>query len=106
MAPSEERESTAVRREHLLLFLQTCPNRLNRPWFLRKLARLELRVNQVAVNAQLEPPASGRYKLQLTNLLLVRGQELARQTDGLRLVISHRTVLEFYVHIFSLIHCL
>jgi hypothetical protein len=33
--------------------------------------------------------------------LLVRGQELARQTDGLRLVISHRTVLQLYVHIFS-----
>jgi hypothetical protein len=34
--------------------------------------------------------------------LLIRGQELARQTDGLRLVISHRTVFEFYFHTFSL----
>jgi hypothetical protein len=34
--------------------------------------------------------------------LLMRGQELARQTDGLRLVISHGTVLEFDLHFLSL----
>src|SRR5207249_972436 len=34
-----------------------------------------------------------------TNLLLVGAQELARQTDGLRLVISHRAVFQFDIHL-------
>jgi hypothetical protein len=35
-------------------------------------------------------------------LLLVGGQKLARQTDGLGLVVSHRAVLELNVHESSL----
>jgi hypothetical protein len=30
--------------------------------------------------------------------LLVSAQQLARQTDGLRLVISHRAIFQFHVH--------
>ena len=85
-------------RRALLLF-QTRPDSLHGPLFIREFARLELGVDQVAVDTQFESPATRRNQLQLANLLLVRRQQLARQTDGLRLIISHRAVLEFYLHI-------
>ena len=66
--------------------------------FIGKLAGLELRVNQFLVGAQLKTPAAGRDQLQVLNLLFVRAQQLARQTDGLRLVVSHRAVLKLQVH--------
>src|SRR5690242_8409284 len=93
MASGEE-GNRAGRQGSLLLFFQTCPNRLHRPWLLRELACLELGVDQVAVDTQFETPTAGRNQLQLADLLLVGGQELARQTDGLRLIVSHRTVFE------------
>jgi hypothetical protein len=88
--------------EDLLFLLQAFANGFDGPLLFRKLARLELGVNQLAVDTQLEAAAAQRNQLQLANLLLIRGQELARQTDGLRLIISHRTVLELYIHVLSL----
>jgi hypothetical protein len=69
--------------------------------FIRKLASFELGIDQVAVHREFEATASGGDQLEVLNLLLVRREKLARQTDGLRLIISHRTILEFQVHIFS-----
>ena len=68
------------------------------PLFLGELPGLELGIDQVAVDAQLEAAALGRDELERLDLLFVRGQQLARQTDGLRLVVSHRTVHEFNIH--------
>jgi hypothetical protein len=65
------------------------------------LSGLELGIDQVAVDAQLEATALGRDERERLNLLFVRGQQLARQTDGLRLVVSHRTVHEFNIHPYS-----
>jgi hypothetical protein len=64
----------------------------------RELASLQLRIDEVAIDGELEAAAGGGDQLQRLDLLLVRGQELGRQTDGLRLVVSHRAVLEFHVH--------
>jgi hypothetical protein len=69
--------------------------------FIGKLPCFELGIKQVAVQRKLEATASAGDQLEVLNLLLVRREKLARQTDGLRLVISHRTILEFQVHIFS-----
>lgn len=63
-----------------------------------KLAGLELRVHEIAVERQLEAAAAAGDQLQLVDLLLVRGQQFGRQTDGLRLVISHRAVFELHFH--------
>ena len=59
---------------------------------------LQLGVDQLSVERQFEAAAARGDQLQLADLLLVRREELARQTDGLRLVVSHRTVDEFHVH--------
>ena len=71
---------------------------LNGPLFVWKLAGFQLGIDQVAVDAQLEASAARGDELELFDLLLVGGQQLARQTDGLRLVVSHRAVFQFHVH--------
>src|SRR5262249_26092205 len=107
-SPAKNPDSTS-RREKLtlpcrtpgrggLFLLEASANGFDGPWLLGELARLELGIDQVAVDAQLETATARRNELQLTDLLFVGGQELARQTDGLGLVISHRTVFEFYLH--------
>jgi hypothetical protein len=89
-------------QEEALLLFQPGPNRFHGPLFVRKLTGLELGIDQVAVDTQLKGTTARRNELQIANLLLVGTQELARQTDGLRLIISHRTVFEFYFHMLSL----
>ena len=61
-------------------------------------AGLQFRVDQVAVGAQLETAAAGRRQFEVAYLLFESAEQLARQTDGLRLIVSHRAVLEFQVH--------
>ena len=70
---------TADRLVHLLL--------------IGEFARLELGVNQFAVQRQLETAAARGNQFEILDLLLVGAQQLGRQTDGLRLVVSHRAVL-------------
>jgi hypothetical protein len=66
--------------------------------FVGELAGLELGVEELTVDGQLEAPAARGDQLQLADLLLETVEQLARQTDGLRLVVSHRTVTQFDVH--------
>ncbi len=75
---------TADRLDHLLL--------------IGEFARLELGVDEFATHGQLETAAAGGNQLQVLDLLLVRAQQLGRQTDGLRLVVSHRAVFQFHMH--------
>jgi hypothetical protein len=77
---------------------QSFPQGVDDPLFIRKLARLELGVDQLSVDGDLEAAASRGDQLQLLDLLLVGGEQFVRQTDGLRLVVSHRAVFEFDVH--------
>jgi hypothetical protein len=63
-----------------------------------ELAGFQLRVNQVAVHLELEAASIGWNQFELVKLLLVSTQQLGRQTDGLRLVISLRTISQFQVH--------
>src|SRR5262249_27341330 len=73
--------------------------------FVGELARLELRVEQLAVGRQLEAAAPAGDKLQITNLLFERRQQLGRQTDGLRLVASHRAISQLQIHLGSPFDC-
>ena len=88
-------------REALFLLLEMGTDRIQDPLFIGKLPRFQLGIDQVAIHGEFETATSARDQLEVLNLLLVGGQELVRQTDGLRLVVSHRAILEFQVHIFS-----
>jgi hypothetical protein len=61
-------------------------------------AGLELRVDQLAVDGELEATTAGWDEFEALDLLLVGRQKLARQTDGLWLVVSHRAVFQLQIH--------
>ena len=65
---------------------------------LGKFTRLQLGIDQLAVQRELKTAATGGFQLQAGDLLLVLCQNLGRQTDGPRLVISSRAVSEMHFH--------
>ena len=82
----------------LALNFQFLSQGVHDPLLIRELAGFEFGVDELAIDRDLETPASGWNEFQILDLLLVGVQELARQTDGLGFVISHRAVFEFHVH--------
>jgi hypothetical protein len=72
------------------------------PAFLGEFARLELGVDHLAIQRYFEAATAARDELEVLDPLFVGGQELGRQTDGLRFVVSHRAVFQFHVHGISL----
>ena len=84
--------------EGLLLFLRVGSDRVQHPLFFGELTRLELGIDQIPVDRNFEATSARRNQLQIAYLLLVGGQQLARQTDGLRFIVSNRTILELQVH--------
>jgi len=80
---------------------ETFPYRVEHPGVVREFAGLELGVDQVAVQRDLEGSAARWHEGHFLDLLLELGQQLARQTDGLRLVVSHRTVDQPHIHVAS-----
>src|SRR4051812_12363639 len=62
---------------------QAGPDGVEDPLLVGKLAGLELGVDQFPVHGDLEGAAAGGDQLQVLDALLVLGQELGRQTDGL-----------------------
>jgi hypothetical protein len=73
-------------------------HRIQDPLFLGELSGLKLGVDKVPVDRYLEATPARWNQLQIVYLLLVGRQQLARQTDGLRFVVSNRTILELQVH--------
>jgi hypothetical protein len=80
------------------LLLQSIVHGFHDCRFVRELAGLELRVDQLAIHGDLETSAGRRDQSETLDLRLESGQQLVRQTDGLRLVTSDRTILHFDVH--------
>ena len=78
--------------------LESAADGVHHPLLIGELARIELGVDQVSVDGYLEAPAARRDQFQVVDLLFVCAQQLIRQTDGLGLVVSHRTVFDFQVH--------
>ena len=66
--------------------------------FVGERARLELGIEQLASHCQLEAASPGGNHYETTDGALVPRQELGRQTDGLRLIVSKRTVFERDLH--------
>lgn len=58
-----------------------------------KLTRGQFGIDQLAVDADLEPAAAGRHERQPAEGLFEL-QEFLRQTDGLRLVVSSRAIFD------------
>src|SRR5262249_35853887 len=79
-----------------LLLLEAGSDLVEHPLLVGELACLQLGVDQVPVHLDLETAAAGGDQLQVLDLLLVGAEQLGRQTDGLRLVVSHRAVLELH----------
>jgi hypothetical protein len=73
-------------------------NLLDKCVFVRELARLQLRINELSINGQFETTAAGRLQLQPGDFLLVPFQHLLRQTDGFRFVISGSAVAQVNLH--------
>ena len=67
--------------------------------FIGKFAGFEFRVNQISIERDFETSAPRGDQFHVLDLLLESGQELARQTDGFRFVVSDRTVLELDIHV-------
>ena len=66
--------------------------------FVRELAGLQFRIDQVTIHGQLETSAAGRLQLETLQFLFVLGQHFGRQTDGLGLVVSRRAVSQVDLH--------
>jgi hypothetical protein len=97
--PGMSRQPPAAGHQRLLLttahaVLAARADLLDQGRLVGELPGFELRVEQVAVHLQLEAAALRRDERQFLDLLLVLRQQLGRQTDGLRLVVSHRAVSE------------
>ena len=77
---------------------QQFPHRRNHFVFVRKLARGQFGVDRFSIGTQLKTPAGGRLQLHALQLLFVTAQNLARQTDGTRLVVSGGTIAQMQLH--------
>jgi hypothetical protein len=60
--------------------------------FVRKLARLQLGIDQLTVHRQFETPTAGRLKFESGDLLFQIFQQFGRQTDGLWFVVSSSAI--------------
>jgi hypothetical protein len=70
----------------------------NERFLVGELAGLEFRVHQVAIDGDFKATAAGRLQLQALDTLLELAEDLGRQTDGLRLVVSSRAVTQMNFH--------
>ncbi len=95
---ADEHPLLAARGEACSFDLRSLPNRSKHCLFIRKLAGLQLRIDQLTVHGQLKTSATTRDELEVGDLLFEFFEQLLRQTDGLRFVVSHRAVFEFQVH--------
>jgi hypothetical protein len=66
--------------------------------FVGEFAGLQLGVDRLAIERDLKAAAAGGEELQTLDLLFIFRQDLACQTDSLRLVASNRAVTQLNVH--------
>jgi hypothetical protein len=64
-----------------------------------ELPRLQFRVDELSIDTDLESAPVGGDQAQLSDAPFDRSQDLVRQTDGLRLVVSNRAINEFQLHL-------
>jgi hypothetical protein len=72
--------------------LQLCLHRGDNGVRIRKFARLQFRVDQLASGANLKPASGRRDQLYRTDALFEL-EQFFRQTDGFRFVVSDRAIL-------------
>jgi hypothetical protein len=81
-----------------MLLFQPFPQRVHDPFFVGEFAGLKFRVDEVAVDGDLETAAFRRDEFEIFDLLFVGDEKSGRQTDGLGFVVSHRAIFEFHIH--------
>lgn len=67
--------------------------------FIRKLANGFLGMDEFAVDFNFENSSSRRNQLQVLDILAEGVQQLGRQTDGLRRIVSHHAEGDGHVHL-------
>ena len=70
-----------------------CPHCFDDGIGIGELSRLQLRVDVLSIDGDLETPAARRHERQRTNVLF-QLEQLVRQTDGMRLVVSNAAVFD------------
>lgn len=73
-------------------------NVFNELGFIRKLALDFFGMNDLAVHFDFKNPSATRNQLQTLDVLAEGVQQLGRQTDGLRRVVSHHAEGDGHVH--------
>ncbi len=63
-----------------------------------KVAFLQLRVDQIAIDRQFETTSTGRLQFEGFQFLFVLRENLARQTDGTGFVVSSSAITKFNLH--------
>jgi hypothetical protein len=106
LCPFKMHERHPVSAAGSLKLLDPSADSLNGPLFVRKLARLELGIDQFVVDFELEATPLRGDKFHFSDTLFVRDEKLARQTDGLGLVVSHRAVCQLNIDGFCFCHSL
>ena len=98
LLPSLTLRALSSRDEDWSGFLEQTADGVEDPLLVGELARAQLGVNQGPIRLQLEAAALRRDQLEVVDLLFVFLEQLARQTDGLRLVVSHGTIRQLEIH--------
>ena len=78
--------------------MDVLPDQLDHGVLVGERAGLELRIEELAVQRELEASAAAGNQFYLSDLLLMGGFDLGRQTDGLGLVVSLGAVFQFNLH--------
>ncbi len=73
-------------------------NVFNELGFIRKLAQGFLGMNDLAVHFDFKNSSATRNQLQVLDILAEGIQQLGRQTDGLRRIVSHHAESDGHVH--------
>jgi hypothetical protein len=94
----EKVNPSAAARLTLLLGTQATFHQFRNRLLVGKLLRLEFGVHEVAVERYFKAAPTRGDKREVLDLLLELRQEIGRQTDGLRFVVSHRAVFDFHLH--------
>ncbi len=81
-----------------MTLLLSVANFRNQGVFIWKLAGLQFRVDHFAIDGQLEAATAGRLQFHARDFLFVATENLFRQTDGSRLVVSSRAVAQVDLH--------
>jgi hypothetical protein len=78
--------------------LQTRLERIQNLLLVGEFVGVQFGIDQIPIDGQLEAAALAGDQSQPLDSLFERGEDFARQTDGIWLVVSHRAVFKLHLH--------